>query len=81
MNVFHVEGTIDGSLQSFMQNCGLMNVLRQIHEGVVPKTHARGSVQVDFPLITAGLAEHVLDVGLLNRSFLQSDHSGMFIDL
>jgi hypothetical protein len=52
-----------------------------MHEGVVPNTHARGSVQIDFPLITAGLAEHVLNVGLLNRSVLQSDHSGMFLDL
>jgi hypothetical protein len=27
----HVDGTIDGSLQSVMQNCGLTNVLRQMH--------------------------------------------------
>jgi hypothetical protein len=26
---FHVHGTIDGSLQSFMQNCGLINVLQK----------------------------------------------------
>jgi hypothetical protein len=58
--------TIDGSLQSFMQNCGLVNILRQIHEGVVLNTHARGPVQIDFPLMTSGLAEHVLDVELLN---------------
>jgi hypothetical protein len=25
---FHVDGTIDGSLQTFMQNCGLINVMR-----------------------------------------------------
>jgi hypothetical protein len=52
-----------------------------MHECVVPNTHARGSVQIDFPLITSGLAEHVLDVRLFNRYFLQSDHSGMFVDL
>jgi hypothetical protein len=52
-----------------------------MHEGVVPNIHARGSVQIDFPLITAGLAGHVLDVGLLNRSILQSDYSGLFVDL
>jgi hypothetical protein len=51
---FHVDGTIDGYLQSFMQNCRLINVLRKMHEGVVPNTHARGSVQIDFPWITAG---------------------------
>jgi hypothetical protein len=52
-----------------------------MHEGVVPNIHARGSVQIDFMLITSGLAEHVLDVRLLNRSVLQSDHSRMFVDL
>jgi hypothetical protein len=78
---FHVDGSIDGSLQSFIQNCGLINVLRLMYECVVPNTHERGSVQIDFPLITDGLDEHVLDVGLLDRSVLQSDHSGMFVEL
>jgi hypothetical protein len=40
--VFHVDGSIDGSLQSFIQNYGLINVLRRMYEGVVPNTHARG---------------------------------------
>jgi hypothetical protein len=52
-----------------------------MHEGVVPDTHARGYAQIDFPLITSGLDEHVVDVVLLDRSILQSDHSGMYIDL
>jgi hypothetical protein len=47
----------------------------------MPNTHARGSTQIDFPLITSGLDEHVADVGLLDRSILQSDHSGMLVDL
>jgi hypothetical protein len=38
---FHVEGIIDGSLQSFMQNCGLINIMRQVNKGIVPNTHAR----------------------------------------
>jgi hypothetical protein len=78
---FHVDGSIDGSLQSFIQNRGLINVLRRMYEGVVPKTHARVSAQIDFPLITAGLDKHVLYVGLLDRYVLQSDHSGMLFDL
>jgi hypothetical protein len=28
---FHVDGTIDGSLQTFMQNCGLTNILHKMH--------------------------------------------------
>jgi hypothetical protein len=55
--------------------------LRRRHEGVVPNTHARGLAKIDFPLITSGLDKHVVDVGLLDRSILQSEHSGMFVDL
>jgi hypothetical protein len=75
---FHVDGSIDGSLQIFIQNCGLINVLRRMYECVVPSIHARGSAQIDFHLITSGLDKHVLDVGLLDRSVLHSDHSCMF---
>jgi hypothetical protein len=57
------------------------NVLRKIYEGVIPNTHAPGSMQIDFPLTIASLAEHILDVGLLDRSVLQNDHSGLFVDL
>jgi hypothetical protein len=78
---FHVDVAIDGSLQTFMRNCGLTNILRQMNEGVVHNTHARGSLQIEFPLLTSGLVDHVLDVGLLDRSVLQRDHSGVFVDL
>jgi hypothetical protein len=78
---FYVDGSIDGSLQSFIQNCGLINVLRRMYEGVVPNTHERGSAQIDFPLITSVIDKHVVDVGLLDRSTLKSYHSGMLVDL
>jgi hypothetical protein len=52
-----------------------------MHEGVLPNIHTHGSVQIDFPLITAELAAHVLDVGLLDGSVLQIDHSGFIVDL
>jgi hypothetical protein len=44
---FHFDGTIGGSLQSFMQNGGLINILQQMHECVVSNTHAQGYVQID----------------------------------
>jgi hypothetical protein len=78
---FHVDGCIHGSLKSFMQNCGLINVLRKMHEGIITNTHACGSVQIDFPSATVGLDKHVLEVGLLDRSVMQSDYSGLFVDL
>jgi hypothetical protein len=46
---FHVDGSIDRLLQTFIHNCGLINVPRQMHEGVVPNTHVRGSMQIVFP--------------------------------
>jgi hypothetical protein len=33
---FHVDGTIDGSLQTFMQNIGLTNILRQCMKASYP---------------------------------------------
>jgi hypothetical protein len=64
-----------------MHSCGLIHVLRQMHEGIVPNYHARCSVQIDVPLITSDLAERVLDIGLLDRSVPQNDHSGLSVDL
>jgi hypothetical protein len=52
---FHVNGSIDGSLHTFMGNCGLRNALREFHGGVVPNTHMRGLKQIDFVLTTGGL--------------------------
>jgi hypothetical protein len=52
-----------------------------VYEGVFLNTHARGSAQIEFTLIISGLDKHILDIGLLERSVLQSDHSGMFVDL
>jgi hypothetical protein len=52
-----------------------------MHECAVPNTHARGSVQTDFLLLTSRLVDHVLYVGMLTQSILQSDHSGMLVDL
>jgi hypothetical protein len=78
---FHVGGSIDGSLQSFIHNCGLINVLRRMHKGVVPNTHERVSAQIYCTLITSGLDGHAVDVGLLDSSILQSDQSGMSVDL
>jgi hypothetical protein len=52
---FHVDGSLDGSLKSFMLNYSLINVLRKMHEGVIQNNHACGSAQIDCPLATFGL--------------------------
>jgi hypothetical protein len=78
---FHVDGPIDGSLHTFMGNCGLRNALREFHGGVVPNTHMRGSKQIDFVLTTGGLTDSIEAIGLLDCSVLNSDHRALFIDL
>jgi hypothetical protein len=78
---FHVDGSIDGSIQTFMSKCGLYNAMTLMHDGVVPNTHMRGSSQIDFPLTPAGLRETIEKLGLLENLVFNSDHRGMFFDL
>jgi hypothetical protein len=58
-NYFHVDGSIDDSLHTFMGNCGLRNALREFHGRVVPNTNMRGSKQTDFVLTTGGLTDSI----------------------
>jgi hypothetical protein len=78
---FCVDGSIDGSLHSFMGNCGLRNALREFHSGVVPNTHMCGSKQIDFVFTTGGLTDSIESIGLLDCSVINSDHHALFIDL
>jgi hypothetical protein len=78
---FHVDGSIDGSIQTFMSDCGLDNAITLMYDGVVPNTHMRSSSQIDFPLTSVGLREYIEKVGLLDNSVLHSDHRGMFLDI
>jgi hypothetical protein len=52
---FYVDGSIDGSLRTFMANWGLTNALMDVHSEQVPNTHVRGSKQIDFALVTDGI--------------------------
>jgi hypothetical protein len=80
-NYFHVDGSIDGSLRTFMGKCGLRNALREFHGGFVPNTHMRGSTQIDFVLTTGGLTDSIEAIGLLDCSVLNSNHRALLIDL
>jgi hypothetical protein len=71
---FHVDGSIDGSLCTFMVNCGLINALMDVHSEQVPNTHVRGSKHMYFALVTYA-------IGLLDESILKSDQRAIFIDL
>jgi hypothetical protein len=49
---FQVDSSIDGSLRSFMANCGLTNALMDVQSEQVPNTHVRGYNQIDLALVT-----------------------------
>jgi hypothetical protein len=38
---FDVDGSIDGSLNTFECNCGLINVFKELNECTPPNTHSR----------------------------------------
>jgi hypothetical protein len=78
---FHVDGSIDRSIQTFISKCGLDNAITLMHDGLVPNTHMRGSSHIDFPLTSAVLREYIKKVGILDNLVLHSDHRGMFLDL
>jgi hypothetical protein len=78
---FQVDGSIDGSLRSYMANCGLTNALTDVNSEQVPITHVRGSKQIDFALVTDGIRPCIKAVGLLDESILKSDHRAIFLDL
>jgi hypothetical protein len=78
---FHVNGSIDGSLRTFIFNCGLTNALTDAHSEQVPNTHVRGSKKNYFALVTDGKRPCIKAVGLLDESNLKSDHRAIFLDL
>jgi hypothetical protein len=46
---FHIDGSIDGSIATYTQNCGLSNILSEGHAeygAEIPDTHLRGSKQI-----------------------------------
>jgi hypothetical protein len=78
---FHVDGSIDGSLHTFMRKCGMLNVIKELNEGTTPNAHNRGSQQIDFILATARLFQDDIEhAGFLDSSVLGSDHKGMYAD-
>jgi hypothetical protein len=66
---FHIHGSIDGSIATYTQNCGLSNILSERHAesgADIPNAHLRGSKQIDFVLTTAGIAPFIQVIGLLD---------------
>jgi hypothetical protein len=77
-NGFHIDGSIDGSIATYTQNCGLSNILAERHTesgAEIPNTHLRGSKQIDFVLVTPGIAIFIKSIGLLDFDVIfRTDH-------
>jgi hypothetical protein len=77
---FHVDCKIDGSLHTFMENCGIVSIIAEKHGLDVPKTHIRGSKQIDVACLTPRLAEFVINCALVDFDTLcKSDHPEFFL--
>jgi hypothetical protein len=66
---FHIDGSIDGSIATYTQNCGMSNILTERHAesgAQIPNTHLRGSKKIDFVLTTAGIVLFIQSIGLLD---------------
>jgi hypothetical protein len=83
--VFHIDGSIDGSIATYTQNCGLSNILSERHAksgADIPNTHLRGLKQIDFVLTTADVAPFIQSIGLLDFDIIfRTDHRTFFIDI
>jgi hypothetical protein len=65
----HIDGSIDGSIATYTQNCGMSNILSERHTksgAEIPYTHLRGSEQIEFVLTTACIALFIQSIGLLD---------------
>jgi hypothetical protein len=82
---FHIDGSIDGSIATYTQNCGLSNILSERHAEYgagIPNTHLRGSKKIDFVFTTACIAPFIQSIGLLDFDFIfRTDHRTFFIDI
>jgi hypothetical protein len=75
---FHVDGRHNVSLGTMMDNCVLINEIKELDNGDLPKTHSRGTRQTDFVLFTEGLLDFIIRFRFLDSSVLGSDHKVLF---
>jgi hypothetical protein len=80
---FNIDGRIDGSLKTFLENTGLYNALNNKH-GVenVPPTSEPGSKVIDYVFVSEGFLTHITAIGMLSQdAVFASDHRTSFMDL
>jgi hypothetical protein len=84
-NGFHIDGSIDGSIATYIQNCGLSNIMSERHAesgAEIPNTHLRGSKKISLLLTTPGIALFIQYIGLLDFEVIfRTDPHTFFIDI
>jgi hypothetical protein len=84
-NGFHIDGSINGSIVTYIRNCGLSNILTQSHaesDAEIPNTHLRGSTQINFVLATPGITLFIDAIGLLDfGTVFLTEHRTFFVDI
>jgi hypothetical protein len=80
---FNIDGRIDGSLNTFTENTGLVNALNNKHgSGNVPPTREPGSKVINYAMVSEGLLPHITSIGMLSQDLVfASDHRSFFMDL
>jgi hypothetical protein len=57
---FNIDGRIDGSLKTFLENTGMYNALNNKHGSEnVPSTREPGSKVIDYVFVSEGLLPHI----------------------
>jgi hypothetical protein len=80
---FNIDGRIDVSLKTFLENMGLVNAPNNKHDTVnVPPRCEPGSKVIDYVLVSEGLLPHITSIGMLSQdTVFASDHRAFFMDL
>jgi hypothetical protein len=80
---FNIDGRINGSLKTFLENTGLYNALNNKHRPYnVPPTREPGSKVIDYVFISEGLLPHITEIGMLSQdAVFESDHRTFCMDL
>jgi hypothetical protein len=80
---FNINGRIDGSLKTFLENTGLYNALNNEHgsENVHP-TREPVSKVIHYVFVSEGLIPHITAIGMLSQdAVFVNDHITLFMDL
>jgi hypothetical protein len=80
---FNIDGRIDGSLKTFMENTGLVNALNNKHgSGNVPQTREPESKVINYVLVSEVLIPHITSIGMLSQdAVFARDHRYFFMYL